>query len=305
MVWRSAGISWQGGVPRLRWAGGGGRVSALPYGRELGFRAVGGVRRCSGARGNPCPLTAVVPGRSTGGRCAECARLDRAHSVAADTIADDPRPYRVYLAWFGPGMVKVGITAEQRGSARLLEQGAVAFGWLGRGPLMGARRTEEVLRHALAVPDRIPYARKRAVRYALPPAEERAREITELYEKAAGVPAWAETLEVLPCEVHDHAEAFALDGLQGSPPGRVVTELVDDGVVAGRLVAAAGPDLHLLGAGAGAEADVRPLVLDTRLLTGWELVAAPAGHPVTVPTAEAPAPTAPTCEDTAAQASLF
>ncbi|MFF9198855.1 DUF2797 domain-containing protein [Streptomyces sp. NPDC014779] len=296
MVWRSDGVSWRDGAPRLRWAGAGGRASALRYGRELGFRVVGGERRCSGARGHACPTAAAVPARGTGGRCGECARLDRAHSVAADTFADDPRPYRVYLAWFGPGLVKVGITGEERGSARLLEQGAVAFAWLGRGPLMAARRTEEVLRHALAVPDRIPYARKRAVRFALPPAGERARELAELHARAAGVPAWAETLQALPCEVHDHAEAFALGALQDSPAAQVVTEIVPDGVVAGRLVAAAGPDLHLL------DAEARPLVLDTRLLTGWELAAAPAGHPVTVPTATAAAPGD---EDAGAQALLF
>ncbi|MFI8963162.1 DUF2797 domain-containing protein [Streptomyces sp. NPDC053493] len=278
MVWRSAGISWRGGAPSLRWEGG--RVSSLAYGRDIAFRAVG-ERRCGGARGNPCPLRAVVPGRATGGRCAECARLDRAHSVAADTVADDPRPYRVYLAWFGPGLLKVGITAEERGDARLLEQGAVAFSWLGRGPLMAARRTEEVLRHALAVPDRIPYARKRAVRHALPPAAERERALAELYGRAAGVPAWAETLEALPCRVHDHAAAFRLDALvpyaAGPVAGHVVTELVDGGVVAGRLLAAAGPDLHLLAPGR------RPLVLDTRLLTGWELVSAAPDEPVSVP----------------------
>ncbi|MFE4589807.1 DUF2797 domain-containing protein [Streptomyces laurentii] len=296
VVWRSAGVSWQGGRPALRWEGRGSRVSALGYGRDLAFRALG-ARHCSGARGNPCPLAAVVPGRSTGGRCADCARLDRAHSVAADTIADDPRPYRVYLAWFGPGMVKVGITGEERGDARLLEQGAVAFSWLGRGPLMAARRTEEVLRHALGVPDRIPYARKRAARYVLPPAAERAREVEELYARAGGVPAWNETLQALPCEVHDHAEAFALaelaelaalaDGASGPTPyGLLVTELVDGGVVAGRLLAAAGPDLHLL------DRDGRAVVLDTRLLTGWELAAAPAGHPVTVPVTAAPPPAA-------------
>ncbi len=83
-----------------------------------------------GPRGNTCPYTARVSARSTGPRCEECARLDRAHSVAADTLADDPRPYRVYLAWFGPGMAKVGITAERRGSARLLEQGrSASAGW--------------------------------------------------------------------------------------------------------------------------------------------------------------------------------
>ncbi|MEU8757719.1 DUF2797 domain-containing protein [Streptomyces sp. NPDC048659] len=272
MVWRSAGVTWRGGVPGLRWDGG--RVSALGYGRAIGFRAVG-ERRCSGARGNACPVGAPVGGRSTGGRCAECARLDRAHSVAADTLLDDPRTYRVYLAWFGPGMVKVGITREERGDARLLEQGAVAFSWLGRGPLMAARRTEEVLRHALAVPDRIPYARKRAVRTALPPAPERARAVEELHGRAVGVGAWADTLEPLAPEVHDHADVFRLDGLPPLDAG--VAELVPGGVVAGRLLAAAGPDLHLL------DADGRHLALDTRLLTGRGIESAPAGARVSVP----------------------
>lgn len=269
-------MSWRGGVPGLRWDGGraGGRVSPLVYGRVIGFRAVG-ERQCAGARGNACPLAAGIGRRSTGGRCPECARLDRAHSVAADTLLDDPRPYRVYLAWFGPGLIKVGITGEERGDMRLLEQGALAFSWLGRGPLMAARRTEEVLRHALAVPDRIPYARKRAVRAAVPPAAERAREVEELYGRAVGVGAWAETLERLPCEVRDHVAAFRLDGLPALDAS--VVELVPDGVVAGRLLAAAGPDLHLL------DRDARHLVLDTRLLTGWGIDSAPPDQSVSVP----------------------
>ncbi|GGR80184.1 hypothetical protein GCM10010284_11740 [Streptomyces rubiginosohelvolus] len=260
-------------------------MSVLAYGTGLGFRAVG-ERHCVGARGNVCPLGAVVPGRSTGGRCAECARLDRAHSVAADTMADDPRTYRVYLAWFGPGMVKVGITGEERGAARLREQGAVAFSWLGRGPLMAARRTEEVLRAALGVPDRIPYARKRAVRGQLPGPEERAGAVAELYARAAALEGrgWPESLERLPLEVVDQVGVFGLDRApdadadadpapgrsvrESAPaPVRAVRELVDGGVVAGRLVAAAGPDLHL------AVADGGVVVLDTRLITGWDLTA--------------------------------
>ncbi|MFG2333593.1 DUF2797 domain-containing protein [Streptomyces sp. NPDC048604] len=228
-----------------------------------------------GARGNPCPLGAGVSASSTGGRCGECARLERVHSVAADTFVDDPRVYRVYLAWFGPGMVKVGITAEERGAARLLEQGAVAFCWLGRGALMAARRTEEVLRQALSVPDRVPYARKRAVRHALPGAEVRGREVEDLYRLARAVPRWGETLEAVEFAAYDHGAVFGLDGLPA--PSGVVAGLVDGGVVAGRLLAAAGPDLHLL---AG---DGRCLVLDTRLLSGWELASAPADADVTVP----------------------
>jgi hypothetical protein len=274
MTWRCAGISWPQGMraPVLVWEGG--RVSPLTAGKELGFR-VEGERRCTGARGNPCPVGAVVAGRATQARCPQCARLDRAHSVAADTMADDPRTYRVYLAWFGPGMVKVGITAEERGAARLLEQGAVVFSWLGRGPLMAARRTEELLRTALGVPDRIPYAAKRAVRAELPGAVERVAEVEALHRRAVALDGWAESLERLDFEAVDHTEVFGLEGLPAA--SGVVRELVDGGVVAGRLVAAAGPDLHLRTAGDGL------VVLDTRLMTGWALIGADAGAGVRVP----------------------
>lgn len=278
VIWRCAGIRWPAGarVAVLEWEGG--RISPLVRGKELGFRAEG-PRRCTGARGNACPLRAEVPARATQARCPECARLDRAHSVAADAVPDDPRTYRVYLAWFGPGMSKVGITAEARGPARLLEQGAVVFTWLGRGPLMAARRTEELLRAALGVPDRIPYAHKRAVRAALPTgAEERAAEVEVLHARAVALPGWAESLERLDFEAVDHAGVFGLDGLPAATA--VVRELVDGGVVAGRLLAAAGPDLHLRTAGNGI------VVVDTRLMTGWGLVGADAKAGVSVPTAD-------------------
>ncbi len=262
----------------LRWDGG--RKSALTWGKRVAFGVTeGGVRTCVGARGNACPMRVAVSGRSTGARCEECARLDRAHSVAADTIADDPRPYHVYLAWFGPGMTKVGITALERGSARLLEQGAVAFSWLGAGPLMAARRTEELLRAALGVPDRIPYADKRAVRAELPgTAAERAAEVEELHARAVGLTAWPESLERAPCQVVDHVGVFGLT--EAAPAVGSVGELVAGGVVGGELVAAAGPDLHL-----AAEDGRGVVVLDTRLMTGWELVPVGSGG-LTVPVRE-------------------
>ncbi|WP_367043607.1 DUF2797 domain-containing protein [Streptomyces sp. Je 1-332] len=261
MEWRIAGLSWADAErPALVWERG--DVSPLVVGRRLGFRAVGR-RECVGARGNPCPVAAAVPGRGTQARCAECARLDRAHSVAADTIADDPRTYRVYLAWFGPGLVKVGLTREERGPARLLEQGAVAYVWLGRGPLMAARRAEELLRVALGVPDRISYARKRAVRAALPEAEERRRELERTHGFALGLEGWPESLERLSLGVVDHGETFGLERLAGNG-AFAVTELVDGGVVRGDLLAVAGPDICLADTG-------RLIVLDSRLLRGWRL----------------------------------
>lgn len=259
-VWQCAGLRWEADGPVLVW--GGGRRSAVVRGKRVAFAVVeGGARTCVGARGNPCVGRVPVGARSTGARCEECARLDRAHSVAADTVADDPRPYRVYLAWFGPGMVKVGITAAERGPARLLEQGAVCFSWLGTGPLMAARRTEELLRAALGVPDRIPYARKRAVRSALPgEADERAAEIAALHARALSLEGRPESLTAEPFRPVDHVRAF---GLAGAPAAvGVVTELVPGGAVSGELVAAAGPDLHL-------ETGRGVVVLDTRLMTGW------------------------------------
>ncbi|MFE4873510.1 DUF2797 domain-containing protein [Streptomyces sp. NPDC056682] len=292
-MWRCVGVRWGEGGPRLVWEEG--RASALGYGRGIAFRVVG-ERRCVGARGNVCPVAAPVPGRSTQARCGECARLDRAHSVAADTYVDDPRTYRVYLAWFGSGMVKVGITAEERGSARLLEQGAVAFGWLGRGPLMAARRSEELLRTALGVPDRIAYAEKRAVRARLPGVAERAAEVARLHARAVALADWPESLERLPCEVVDHTEEFGLAGL--APACGVVTELVDGGVVGGRLLAAAGPDLHLATGGGDGEGD-EILVLDTRLMSGWDLTAVGdgTGGGVNVPIRELPRPRADGVQD--------
>ncbi|MFJ5899241.1 DUF2797 domain-containing protein [Streptomyces sp. NPDC093064] len=261
-VWKCSGLRWTADGPVLVWDGG--RSSALSWGKRVAFEvAEGGVRTCVGARGHACPVRTTVPGRSAGARCEECARLERAHSVAADTIADDPRPYHVYLAWFGPGMVKAGITAVGRGSARLLEQGAVCFSWLGAGPLMAARRTEELLRAALGVPDRIPYAEKRAVRSALPVTEEeRAAEIEEMHARASALGGWPETLQREPFRPVDHAGIFGLAGLRAAV-GEVI-ELVAGGVVSGELVAAAGPDLHLATGGG-------VVVLDTRLMAGWGL----------------------------------
>ncbi|GGS85037.1 hypothetical protein GCM10010286_07260 [Streptomyces toxytricini] len=75
--------------------------------------------------------------------------------------------------------------------------------------------------------------------------------------------------------VVDHAAVFGLDGLDD--PARTVTAMASGGAVAGRLAAAAGPDLHFSDG----------LVLDTRLLAGWELVAA-AGRTTDVPVAAVP-----------------
>jgi hypothetical protein len=119
------------------------------------------------------------------------------------------------------------------------------------------------------VPDRVPYAAKRAVRSALPGgADERAAEIAELHARAVALDGRPESLRAEPFRPVDHVGAF---GLAGAPAAvGEVTELVAGGAVSGELVAAAGPDLHLA-TGRGV------VVLDTRLMRGWGLV--PPGDP--------------------------
>ncbi|GAA2686053.1 DUF2797 domain-containing protein [Streptomyces lunalinharesii] len=302
-MWRCTGPRWSGGGPaagpegrfgqRLGWycaERDAERVSLLPRGKALAFAAVG-ERRCLGVRRAGrwlvCPYGAVLDGGGVKDQCPRCAQLDRSRSVAADTMADDPRPYGVYLAYFGPGLVKVGITAAERGAARLVEQGAVAYAWLGRGPLMAARRAEAVLGSALGVPDRFAKEAKRAARGALPPVAERAAELAELYGAARELAGWPESLEPVEFACADHSELF---GLARVPAGGVAElgGLRAGAEVVGEVVAGAGADVYLrlrsdgAAAAPGGGAGGVVAVLDARVLSGWVLGAA-RGRVTTVP----------------------
>ncbi|MCB5910813.1 DUF2797 domain-containing protein [Streptomyces sp. SF28] len=264
----------------------------MPTGKVLAFAATG-ERRClgvwRGGRWIVCPYAAVIDGAAARDQCAACARLDRSRSVAADTMADDPRPYGLYLAYFGPGLLKVGITAAARGPARLVEHGAVAYAWLGRGPLMAARRAEALLGSALGVPDRFAKAAKRAARGALPPVAERRAELARLHARARELDGWPETLTPVDFAFGDHSGVFGLDRI---PPGAGELGAMTAGAeIVGEVLAGVGPDVYLrlrvpgdIGGGEGGEAVA---VLDARWLSGWVL--APAGGRVTtVPVREVP-----------------
>ncbi|WP_432039600.1 DUF2797 domain-containing protein [Streptomyces cucumeris] len=279
--WVCAGPRWTRSGPALVWRHPvrGERVSPLDGDRPLAFttgsrRGCVGVRR--GARHTPCPTGAEVGDSAVSAQCPECARLDRSYSVAADTRTDDPRPYDVYLAWFGPELIKVGITAAEREGVRLLEQAALSYALLGRGPLMAARRAEAVLGTALGVPDRFPYAAKRAARETLPPPEERAAQLADLHGRARALPGLPESLTVAEFAPVHHDSAFRLDRVR---PLDGVLRLTADRAVAGRIDAVAGPDVHLTAS------DGRALLLDARHLAGRRLAAAPPGAVTTAPVA--------------------
>ncbi|WP_232792563.1 DUF2797 domain-containing protein [Actinacidiphila yeochonensis] len=230
----------------------------------------------------------MLDARARRDQCEPCAALDRSASVAADTVPGDPRPYAVYLASFGVGLHKVGITSAARGGLRLLEQAAVCSAFLGEGPLMTARRTEAVLGAALRLPDRVRDTAKRAARHQLPPTAERRAELAALYAEAAGLrDRLPEALRLRPFQYDDHTASFGLDAdPPPSAPASAISELVPGGALVGTVTVAAGHDL-VVDAPSGA------VLLDTRLTCGWPLARSSSSPGAPFPSTPAPRSTPP------------
>ena len=188
--------------------------------------------------------------------------MERTNSIATDTRLDDPRPFSVYLAHHG-SVIKVGITAAERGQARLLEQGALASTIISTGTLVGARRVEGLLNSALQVPDRVSAVRKRAARVQPASATERSTSLLALAARAAELP-WPEGQQLREPTVTDHLATYGLpaDGLRAAaamlPP-------TPGTAVSGRLTCTIATDLYL-------ETPAGVILVDTKLLTGWPLL---------------------------------
>ena len=253
-----------------RRASGGGELAGPAGARRAFWRREGSSgsgrrveRRCSGARGNPvrrCRAEYLGSHRSARGWTGRT-RWPRTRSP---TTRAHPA---FYLAWFGPGMVKVGITRESRTAARPLE-GALSPGW-GAGPLMGpgAGRSGRVRRSGC--PTGSVRAQARTCGVSCPDGGTGDRGRGSARRRAGRGTGLPDSLERLPFEAVDHAGSFGLDGVGGRRRPGGARGWSTAGVVAGRLVAVVGPHLHLgtgpRGVGAGA-----------RLITGWVLVGADA-----------------------------
>ncbi|MFB7125234.1 DUF2797 domain-containing protein [Kitasatospora sp. NPDC056273] len=269
--WVSTGLSWRDGRAVLG-AARGAQVHerAVAPGVEVGW-LLGGPRRCVGAwlvgatERTACPHHAVIDPGGGATQCPACQSVDRGLALARDQILDDGRTYLLYLAWFGEGLLKVGLTAEQRGDSRLLEQGALAYAFTARGALPAVRRAELTVAASGLARERyksrikteqwwshgdVPYRRT-----VLGDARARAHRLLDGHA--------VELLADRP--VVDHVERYGLAG--GAPEAyREIAGLADGAVLAGRLRAPVGRHLFLDQTdGSG------PLLLDTRLLTGWTL----------------------------------
>ncbi len=211
---------------------------------------------------------------------------------ARNATIDDGREYALYLAWFGPGLTKVGLTATERGTDRLAEQGALAFTWLAHGRLPAIRAAEQRISASGLAPERRQRRAKLATWWKLPDHTQRHDELRAAYQQTIETVPWPTGLDCAACVVVDHVELFGLDALPDSC--QEITALASGAVLRGTVRCTIGRDLLL-------DTPDGPLLADTRLLAGWPL------YPTTAPPTglELRACDDARSDDAAAQASLF
>lgn len=270
---RVTGLIWSHGTAHLEWSTA--ESSPLPLGTEVAF-TFGADRRCIGfwrtGRRLQCTIDVVLPPEGSA-QCPDCHTMERSNSIATDTRLDDPRRFSVYLAHHG-SVIKVGITAAERGEARLIEQGALSSTIISTGSLVGARRVEGLLNSALQVPDRVSAVRKRAARANPGSFVDRRSSLLAVAARAAELP-WPEGQDRREPTVTDHLATYGLpaDGLRAAA---IMLPPTPGTVIGGRLLCAVATDLYF-------ETQAGLVLVDTKLLAGWPLLDAPPGSAFTAP----------------------
>ena len=282
-AWRFTGLHWESASPVL---------TASPLPAEPGTRSAAEARRpaapgeriawtltgprtCTGAwtgtARRPCPARTPIPQGTTNAQCPACAQADRGRQIARDAAADDGREYQLYLAWFGPGLLKVGLTAADRGRDRLLEQAAITFTMLAAGRYAPVRQAERLISATGLAAERISARAKTAAWQSLPPPAERAALLSAARAQLiSGVP-WPRQARLLPGQITDQAADF---GLAGQPPWtwREVTGISDGAVLSGQVRLTAGRHLLL-------DSATGPLLCDMRRAAGWTIRPCPGSAP--------------------------
>lgn len=182
--------------------------------------------------------------------------------LARNATIDDGRQYALYLAWFGPGLTKVGLTATERGTDRLAEQGALAFTWLARGRLPDIRAAEHRISASGLAPERRQRRIKLATWWRLPDETQRHDDLSAAYQRIIETVPWPAGLDQDTCAVVDQVELFGLGAVPNSC--QEITALGSGAVLNGTVRCAIGRDLLL-------DTPDGPLLADTRLLAGWPL----------------------------------
>lgn len=212
-----------------------------------------------------CPTSTSILVKGTDAQCQTCARADRGRQIARDAPpVDDRREFLLYLAWFGPGLIKVGLTAAERGRDRLLEQGAITFVVLASGPYATVRHAEKLVAATGLAAERITAKTKAAAWMNLPEAAERAAQLATARQRMNGQVLWPEGISFRSPSPVDQASDFGLDKPL-TESWQEVTEISDSAVLCGDVRAVIGRQLILDTPHSGL------LLCDMRRTAGWTI----------------------------------
>jgi hypothetical protein len=260
------GLHWESDRPVLTGlVAGREHVRPLELGQSVGWE-VTSPRRCIGIydrrehRRRLCPAAALV---ADGSQCDLCQRADPGRLMARGLAPTgmEQEPFDLYLAWFGDGLSKVGITSENRGVARLCEQAALSYCRVAHGPFTSIRQAEVLLSRIGVAPERLTLRTKQAAWWRIPPAVERAAELAALHKAAIDVIRRLPDIELLEFQPGDLTPLF---GLEREMPGRydLVTAVRPGAVLSGEVTHVIGRSVVL---------GPTRLVVDVGLLEGWTL----------------------------------
>lgn len=266
----TTGLYWRGGEALLTLARPDGHETALRMrpGTPVAWQ-LDGTRHCIGVwlgSDRPrimCPDNTELDPTAVNGQCTQCARMDPGKRIATDADLDDPRQFSVYLAWFGPGLMKIGLTATERGTDRLTEQGALAYTWAGHGPLTSCRRAEQITVDAGLAPDKLTHTTKVDAVWRAAATPDADTELTELHHRVTTAPSWGSTIETAGLGIVDLRPRYGLDDTTRQP-ATAVTSFSDQAVVSGHVACLVGRDCVIA-------TDDSLVLLDLRLLAGWRI----------------------------------
>lgn len=141
----------------------------------------------------PCPTSARITEKSN--RCKDCEYSSgfnpsfynvARHQISPQQAAYNARPHAVYLAYFGRGLLKVGISSEDRNRTRLLEQGALAASIIARfANAYEAREFEERISRTAVLREIVQAAAKRRALLAGSISEDLTAELTSGISRVA------------------------------------------------------------------------------------------------------------------------
>lgn len=275
LAWTCTGVSWRGGQPALTMTDSSGDELSRPlrYGEPFGVQFTG-PRLCIGIwRGDvrACPFNSPVDPAHGTAQCPACAAADPGRMLARDATVD-PREFRLYLATFGTGVLKVGITALDRGDERLLEQGALAFTWLAQGSHPAIRAAEAAVAAAGMATERPRRSTKLAGWWQPGEQAHRRDALATVASAAHRLPTWPAEVRRTVVDVVDHADLYGL----GDLPEHLddLDQLAPGAVLAGRIRAVIGPEILLDHPGGPASAPDCGLVVSGRRLAGWPITPA-------------------------------